>query len=446
MKTISLQDFVLSLFSGFSEKNIKYCVLRNYSGLPQRNIGNDIDVLIREESIPTALSFLTSISGIRVTAVNRRAYVTTAFIAGVELSSEQDSLQIDFVSGLEWKGCRYLEVDEVLASSQVLHSDPLIVIPAPFHEAQISFFSSYLLGGWIKERYQSFVQEVFNQYENEVMMNLASWAGEDLARRLILFVQSDQRSELLGMLPTVRSRIATHCFVRQPASSLCRLFRHYWFEIIIRFSGTPIKQVCILGMDGAGKSTIINGLVSRWGYRTKDCEVIHLKPRRKSEGTDSYTICTDPHALPPRGKVISILKLLSWVFMYHLRRANHGHTNATMVIWDRYILDVLVDPRRYRVDLPRWLLAFIVRLAPAPDAVVVLDVPADVAFARKPEVPLGELYKIRQGYLELAEKQNNALVVSTEGSVEGAVQQVLEFVTATFARNTTNDVKKREQR
>ena len=41
----SVGQVVISLFHAFHEKDIKYCVLRNYDRLPN-DVGNDLDVLV----------------------------------------------------------------------------------------------------------------------------------------------------------------------------------------------------------------------------------------------------------------------------------------------------------------------------------------------------------------------------------------------------------------
>jgi len=430
----TLTDLLLLLFSSLHESGIQYCVLRNYDKLPDENIGSDIDVLIHENFIPEALNLLAKIDSVRITGLNRRAYVTTVFMDGIKNVKGQDSLQIDFVAGLLWKGFDYLKASEVLDNALSHHTHPLIKKPTPHHEALISLFSSYLLGGWIKDRYQNFVQEMFIQHEMQVLKDLAPWAGEEIASRLVAAVQNDQRDELLKILPQVRRRLLAYCLQRNPVVSLVQVARHYAYEFMIRFTSKPIREICILGMDGAGKSTVIDGVISRIGSRVKEVEVIHLKPKFSRGQGDGITVCSNPHALPSRSKFVSALKLLSWVAMYHLRRIFHGHKNVTLIIWDRYIYDVLVDPRRYRVDLPRWFLVLLIRLASAPQAVIVLDVAAEVAFARKPEVALENMYLIRQSYLNLIKDMPNAKIVCNAGNVDDAIEEMVEFVGSTLAQ------------
>lgn len=435
---ITLHDFLVSLFSSFGSHGIRYCVLRNYELLPVDNIGADIDVLIEKDRAECVFNLLAQIEIVRITATTRRAYVRTAFIDGLSFGSGKDSLQVDFVTDLAWKGVPYLHSQDVLDSSRSYSTHPLIRVPASHHEAIISMFSSYLSGGWIKERYQSSVQAEFRQNELLVRDSLAPFLGYNLLRRLLDAVREDCRGALLGMLPLVKFHLVVHGFIRSPMSSGWAVLTHHWLELKVRLTSRTIVQVCMLGMDGAGKSTIIGALVARLGNRTKAYEVIHLKPAvRFRRARISGVAAAQPHAAAPRGSAMSVLKLLSWVGLYHLRKRLHWRKTSTLVVWDRYIYDVLVDPQRYRVDLPKLVLRMLVRLAPVPEAVVVLDLAPEIAFKRKQEIPLMELHGIRRGYVELAATMPFAKVVSTEGSVEEAVEEIVEFVSEAMARKAS---------
>ena len=50
------------------------------------------------------------------------------------------------------------------------------------------------------------------------------------------------------------------------------------------------------------------------------------------------------------------------------QRAKNG-----LVVFDRHLLDVLVDPLRYRYAGPLWLVRAMCRLVPRPDVIAVLD-------------------------------------------------------------------------
>lgn len=437
---MKLSNFLIKLFSIFKNEDIKYCILRNYEELPEKNTGSDIDILISQQSLQSALAAIASIDEVRIISLNRRAYVVTTFLDKINVGEGKDSLQIDLVTGLSWKGMAYLSVNDVLDGSISHNTHPLIKKPSAHHEAIISFFSSYLIGGWIKERYQEQVRSVFGKHTDAVKKSLCPVLGAELSGFLIAAVLNEQRYELIALLGKVRYTLVKKSILSQPTKVLTNLIDHYVAEFLIRYTPQPLIQLCVLGVDGAGKSTMINGLISKLGSRVKEIEVIHLKPRFKRSVDEVVTVCTDPHALPPRNAFFSIAKLTSWVFLYHIKYNFHGHKNSTLLVWDRYIYDVLVDPRRYRVALPKWLLSIFVTLAPRNDLVVILDVPVEVAYARKQEVALEDLIGIRANYLKLAKNLPNAKVISTAGEPEEAVEEILELFSSVLAAQTAKRI------
>ena len=62
---------------------------------------------------------------------------------------------------------------------------------------------------------------------------------------------------------------------------------------------------------------------------------------------------TQPHAQPPRGIILSCLKLL-YMFLHgwlaHALSTLFWIASGQLVIFDRYFLDYAIDPQRYRLS------------------------------------------------------------------------------------------------
>ena len=100
---------------------------------------------------------------------------------------------------------------------------------------------------------------------------------------------------------------------------------------------------------------------------------------------------TAPHSRPPRSLVGSLAKAVYWVLDYTLGyylKIRPALVRSTLVLFDRYLVDALIDPRRYRYGGPRWVLHLVWSLIPKPDLVILLDAPPEVLRARKQEVSL----------------------------------------------------------
>lgn len=184
--------------------------------------------------------------------------------------------------------------------------------------------------------------------------------------------------------------------------------------------------VAVLGPDGTGKSTLIAALERRLGPEFAAVRRHHLRPHFGSPASTGEAV-RDPHGREPRGAAGSIAKLAwywfdcvaGWVGWIRpaLRRGE-------LVVFDRYVDDLVVDPRRYRYGAsPRWA-RLLTRLVPRPDEIVVLDAPVEVIRQRVREVAPDEIERQRRGYRELARSASNAWIVDASRSPEAVASEV----------------------
>lgn len=370
---MTLHQFLTEFFVKLKELKIKYCILRNYEGLPYKNRGNDIDILIRKGDHEAVIGCIKDIVGINITNVVIRTYVTSVYIFGVDWGDGRHAIEIDLVTALSWKGIPYLSVEKVLNAAGHTPNSPIIIIsPAPPHEALVSFCSSYLIGGWIKDKYQDFVQSVFSSCSGEIRRLLRSVAGKRLSDAITGAVISNDKQRLLAMLPKLRRELVFRSLMRAPLRSILAISMHYLHELYIRFTPAFLVTVCILGPDGAGKSIISTTVQKELMNTAKVIKVRHLKPnlfqRRRHTGP-----VTNPHAQAPRSTASSILKLLAWLSECWIDRLAHGYRDGALEIWDRYYHDLLVDPVRYRYGGPAWVGRWVGKLIPRCDLWILLD-------------------------------------------------------------------------
>jgi thymidylate kinase len=136
---------------------------------------------------------------------------------------------------------------------------------------------------------------------------------------------------------------------------------------------------------------------------------------------------------------VSFLKLgfvaADWTFGYWLELA-HRRAKGQLLLFDRHYIDLLADPKRYRYGGPMWLAWLLGRLIPRPDLFVFLDLPAELAHARKPEVPLDEARRLRDRYLALARSLSNARVVDASRPLDEVVAEVERLVLDHMAART----------
>ncbi|MGO9515806.1 MAG: hypothetical protein ACLPND_02055 [Candidatus Korobacteraceae bacterium] len=199
--------------------------------------------------------------------------------------------------------------------------------------------------------------------------------------------------------------------------------------------------VAVFGPDGAGKSAVIKRLAGDSSLPFRGTKQFHFRPMFRGQWQESPP-ATNPHARPPRGPLVSILKLLYWLvdcwygYMFIIRAARGG---SRLVLFDRYLPDILIDPKRYRLPKPSLRFArLVVSLAPRPDLCVLLDVPSEIVQQRKAEVSPEESQRQRLAYREMFRSLPNAFVVDAAAPVEYVVGKVKIAILQSVERLAVN--------
>jgi thymidylate kinase len=187
--------------------------------------------------------------------------------------------------------------------------------------------------------------------------------------------------------------------------------------------------VAFLGPDGVGKSTVIQA-VENWGRICFRRQMrIHFNPRFGRPRASAPV--TNPQGQTPRSPLMSIGKLCYYFgrhLVHWLVKQLPARRAATLIIFDRTFVDLLIDPRRYRIRGGAGLTKCLGRWLPQPDLYVILDAPASVVHRRKSELSAEEIERQRDALLQLARDWPNAVVVSADQPVEAVAHQAVAAI------------------
>ena len=148
---------------------------------------------------------------------------------------------------------------------------------------------------------------------------------------------------------------------------------------------------------------------------------------------------TDPHGQPPRGVLASIAKIFYLAVDYfagYFLRIRPAMIRTRLVIFDRYIYDLLVDSKRVRYGGPAWMLHLLARVVPSPELVILLDAPAEVLWSRKQEVTFDEVGRQRNAYLSLVKELPSAVVINASQPLPNVLHDVEEAIISHFSART----------
>ncbi|WP_298782531.1 hypothetical protein [uncultured Polaribacter sp.] len=183
-------------------------------------------------------------------------------------------------------------------------------------------------------------------------------------------------------------------------------------------------SIAFLGSDGSGKTTIIDRVTAAV-LPFRKTQYFHLKPiYTKSENSG---VTSDPHKFKPYGALKSYVKLLYFFVQYNfgwLKNILPLKISSTLIIFDRYFDDLIVDNKRYRYGGGVTIASFFRRFIKKPSLYFVLTAEPEIIFKRKQEVTFEELKRQINGYRALT-KNKNYVHINVDNSPDKIVKEVV---------------------
>ena len=96
--------------------------------------------------------------------------------------------------------------------------------------------------------------------------------------------------------------------------------------------------------------------------------------------------------------------------------------HSTVIIFDRWYYDLLIDPRRYRLQHSEPLIRFLCRWLPPMQFVFILDAPSQTIRERKMEITVAELDRQRLALRQLADTSRRFIIISNTDSAASAAR------------------------
>ena len=403
-------EFLADLFYFAREKNIDIALARPFLvDLDQ----SDVDLLIEAKNVPLIEVFIAQNESLYKTGGFLRPDGETMYVYGVE-NGPALAINIDLITSLSFKGIPYLEMKHVLQRLQT--DEKGIKTPDDVDQAVILLMTHGIKHkGALKQRYIDTLQIALKKYPVALPQFLTHLFGTKGGFDVIDAVTENNTTPKLWR-SFGRAYIAQSWHWRGGLNLIDR-FCYYVLRLFTFFTSSR-TNIAIYGVDGAGKTTLINYIEKTLAGTCAQIRRPHFLPAWPwREEADSGKTLPNPHAKKPRSAFTSTLKIFYLLFRYWLAYAWPRH-GTTLFIFDRSLPDMLVDPVRYRYGGSAALLKFACRFAPPAAATLLVDIDPATAQKRKSEVTLAETQRQSSAYRQMITVLANPIVLKGEMPID----------------------------
>jgi len=372
-------EFFTSYFQALEAAGVPYVVLHGYEQYP-KHIGSDVDYAVRNGDLPRAARILRETCEAHDWAIAqmfRHAVYGYYFVAFNRRSITQ-TIKLDVCSHYGRDFALLLEDADLLEGRRVKSG---FYVPSLRAE-----FAYVLAKAWAKGKPLGAVAARLLELADSDPRGCAA-----ALTRLTGLPAEKLKAICGGTLDANHWRQMRGDVLRRHSRNMLLASKEV-FRRFRRFFQPTGLIVGVLGVDGSGKSTLLASLPGLLEPFFRKHQMIHFQPgffgKRRKDAVQS------PHAHPPRSKPASWLKVLyyyaDWLFGY-LGDLRWRIARSTLVLCDRTFDDLVVDPKRYRLQTSTTLAGVLRRALPAPALILVLVGPAESVHARKPELSVAEI-------------------------------------------------------
>lgn len=389
------------LLKYLQQKAINYAIISGYENLfnNKLNIG-DIDILFKKQdflNIESILKDFCLLEGFKIVQIyHQEVYAKNIFIFNPKTT---ELLNLDIYGKLHRKQTCFFSETEIFENLSFYKGINILTT----HQEFLHYLIKKIDKNDITDSVFNYLYRLFFK-EKTRCKSIIKKSFKNMSMIIIEAFETNNKKKLVEHIRVLKKDI-----IANPQLSIIYKIKNK-LRILKRIIKPTGMSICFLGPDGSGKSTIINGLLKKTLPYRKTA-YFHLKPYKANNNKSSATI--NPHEYKPYTKLKSYTKLLFFIYQYNwgwIKNIWLLKLKSTLVIFDRYYDDLIVDHKRYRyggsVKIAKLVRAFI----PQPEHYFILIADAKIIYSRKQEVLFSELQSQIEKYKALTDNKQYHLV------------------------------------
>lgn len=428
-----LERFFCDYIEFLVNEHIEYCVVGNYHSLPSYT-ENDIDIWVGDTSKAQLLldkcarKHMLSLYLRNDTANGSNNYFYN------ETDNSLSIIKIDLMHECAFKSILPIMERDVFLENRSVYKQFNVL--NQLHETYLHLMYPLIEFGIVKEKYKDKILQYRDnrQFQELIKENL----DEQLVKLLITHLNNEDWQSIVKLKNKIRINLTKRMFLNlsgRRVSIFLNLSRSIFNRLFIYKNGVV---VCLTGLDGAGKSTIVGRLLDESNHyfiKNKSSKFYwrpFLLPKisdivGKDSGEKILASGRRSLKMSSNYKIVYLVKYLYYILDFifgYFKYAKNSKTGG-MILFDRYHFDNIIYPERFGFYASKKLMRIFDKIIPQPDVKIYLTASDITLYERKREIDLDIINEQKKMYSDEISKAKNFQEISTDQTVDIAYREVL---------------------